>query len=264
MSTAVKNQLRVILLSIKYNIMREMTNRTTFLTNIIFMIFNNATFIVQWLLIFHLRPEIGGYAFREVMMLWALAASTFGLAHILFHRAFSLSDLILNGKLDSYLVQPKNVLLSVLTSSTSTSAIGDLLYGYILLLIIRCNVADFLLFTLFTVTGAIIYTAFLTIVGSLSFWIIRGDMLVDSLHNAIINFSVYPDTIFKNGVRLLLYSLVPVGFYVYMPLHVMLQFNAYTTLAILGFAIGISLLAFIVFYKGLRRYTSSSLMSSRI
>ncbi len=264
MSTAAKNQLRVILLSIKYNIMREMTNRVTFLTNIIFMILNNATFIIQWLLIFHLKPEIGGYAFREVMLLWALAASSFGLANILFHRAFTLSDLILNGKLDSYLVQPKNVLLSIMTSSTSISAIGDFLYGYILLLVIRCSVKDFLLFTLFTVTGAIIFTAFATITGSLSFWIIRGDMLADSLFNMMINFSLYPDTIFKNGVRLLLYSLIPVGFYVYMPLHVLIQFNADTTLAILCFAIGISLFAFFVFYKGLKRYTSSSLMSSRI
>ncbi len=264
MSTAAKNQLRVILLSIKYNIMREMTNRVTFLTNILFMILNNATFIVQWLLIFHLKPEIGGYAFREVMILWALAASSFGLAHILFNRAFSLSDLILNGKLDSFLVQPKNVLLSIVTSSTSTSAIGDLLYGYILLLVIRCNVVDFLLFTLFTITGTIIYTAFMTIVGSLSFWIIRGDMLADSLHNTMINFSIYPDTIFKNGVRLLLYSLVPIGFYTYMPLHVLIKFNPFTTLGVLGFAIGISLLAFFVFYKGLTHYTSSNLMSARI
>ncbi len=263
MSMAVKNQLRIIQLSVKYNIMREMTNRITFLTNIVFMILNNAAFVVQWLLLFHLRPEIGGYAFRDVMYLWALAASTFGLAHILFHRAFSLSDLILNGKLDCFLVQPKNVLLSILTSSTSISAIGDLLYGYILLLVIRCNVVDFLLFSLFTITGAIIYTSFATIAGSLSFWIIRGDMLAECLSNTMINFSVYPDTIFKNGVRLLLYSLIPIGFYVYQPLHVLLKFDPYTTLGILGFTIGISLLAFFVFYRGLKHYSSGNLMSAR-
>ena len=54
MSTAVKNQLRVCLLAIKYNIMREMLNRVTFLTNIGFMILNNATFILQWIILFHI------------------------------------------------------------------------------------------------------------------------------------------------------------------------------------------------------------------
>ena len=52
MLTAADNQLRVCLLSIKYNVMREMLNKTTFLTNIGFMILNNATFILQWIILF--------------------------------------------------------------------------------------------------------------------------------------------------------------------------------------------------------------------
>ncbi len=77
-------------LSIKYNIMREMLNKVTFLTNICFMALNNAAFIIQWVILFHLKKDIGGYTMKEVMLLWGLAASTFGLACILFDRAFSL------------------------------------------------------------------------------------------------------------------------------------------------------------------------------
>lgn len=264
MLTVVKNQCRVILLSVKYNIMREMTNRVTFLTNIIFMMLNNAAFIVQWLLLFQLKSDIGGYTFRDVMMLWGLAASTFGVAHILFYRSFSLSELIINGKLDSFLVQPKNVLLSIITSATSTSAIGDLIYGYVVLLVLHCTITEFLLFTLFTVTGSVIIAAFAVITGSLSFWIVRGDMLAENLNNILINFSTYPDTIFKNGIRFLLYALVPIGFYVYEPLHILLKFNFPALLGVLAFSIGFTLLAFLVFYKGLKHYSSSSLMSARI
>ena len=54
MLTAVKNQVRVCVLSVKYNIMREMLNKVTFLTNILFMMLNNATFIVQWVILFRL------------------------------------------------------------------------------------------------------------------------------------------------------------------------------------------------------------------
>ena len=49
------NQLRVMMLSIKYNIMKQMTNKVTFLTNIIFMILNDATFIVQWVILFGIK-----------------------------------------------------------------------------------------------------------------------------------------------------------------------------------------------------------------
>ena len=45
MLTAVKNQLRVCALSVKYNIMREMLNKVTFVTNVLFIILNNETFI---------------------------------------------------------------------------------------------------------------------------------------------------------------------------------------------------------------------------
>lgn len=135
MLTAVKNQMRVCLLSVKYNIMREMVNKVTFLTNICFMLLNNATFLVQWFILLRLREDVGGYTMREIMLLWGLTATSFGLSHILFARVFSLSELIIKGKLDSFLVQPKNVLVSVLTSSTDISAIGDFLYGVVIVCI---------------------------------------------------------------------------------------------------------------------------------
>ena len=60
MLTAVKNQIKVIVLSLKYNIMRQMINKVTFLSNIIFMILNDASFIVQWVVLFSIRDVIGG------------------------------------------------------------------------------------------------------------------------------------------------------------------------------------------------------------
>ncbi len=264
MLTEAKNQARVILLSIKYNIMREMTNRVTFLMNVSFMILNNASFLIQWLLLFRLKSDIGGYGLNDVMVLWGLSAGTFGVAHVLFHRAFTLPDLIIHGKLDSYLVQPKSVLLSVITSATNSSAIGDIIYGYLIIIIFKFSIANLLLFTLFSILGALILTAYAIIVGSFSFWLQRSDMLSENLNNIMLNFQTYPEGIFKNTVRLLLYTLVPVGFVVYQPLRIILHFSLPASLGILAFTIGICVLAFFIFYRGLRRYTSSSLMGARI
>ena len=225
MLTAVKNQVRVCVLSVKYNIMREMLNKVTFLTNILFMMLNNATFIVQWVILFRLRGDIGGYTMREMMLLWGLTASSFGLSHILFARVFSLSDLIINGKLDSYLVQPKNVLLGVMTSATSTSSIGDFLYGVVLLSVFCFSVKRFFLFLLFAATGAVIMTAFALLMGSLSFWLVRADMLGNNVINTMIGFSTYPDGIFKGGARFLIYYIIPVGMAVYKPVHIMVSLD---------------------------------------
>ena len=262
MLTAVKNQLWVCALAVKYNIMREMLNKVTFLTNILFMMFNNATFIVQWVILLRLREDVGGYTMREVMLLWGLAASSFGLSRLLFARVFSLPELIVNGKLDAYLVQPKNVLLSVMTSATTVSAIGDCLYGLVVLCIFCFSVKRLLLFLLFTVTGAWIMTAFALLMGSLTFWFVRSEVFGSNMVNSAITFATYPDGIFKGVSRFLLYNIIPVGMAVYHPVHLMMAFDVRKFLAVLGYLAFLSTAAVIVFYRGLRRYSSSSLMQA--
>lgn len=264
MSTVVKNQLRVCLLSVKYNIMREMLNKTTFLTNISFMVLNNAAFLIQWKILFGLKGDIGGYTMRQVMLLWALSASSYGLAHLLFARVFSLPDLIINGKLDSYLVQPKNVLLGVMTSATSTSAIGDLLYGLIILFVFCFSPKNLLLFLLFTVTGGTILTAYALLLGSMSFWFVKADLVSNHMVSSMINFSTYPDGIFKGAVKFILYLIIPTGMAVFQPVHLMMDFHAGWLLAILGYTILLSAAATFTFYRGLKRYSSSNLMEARV
>lgn len=259
-----RNQIKVMFLALKYNIMRQMTNKVTFITNIVFMILNNASFIIQWIILFSLKDEIGGYTIKEVILLWGMASSVYGISHIFFHKAFELSDLIINGKLDSFLVQPKNVFLSVISSETSISAIGDLIYGYICLSLYGITVKNFILFTIFSVTGGIIVTAFASILGCLSFWIVKGDILADSLGGVMINFATYPGTIFKNFIRILLYTVIPVGIANYLPVDTILNFNVGNFMIIIVFTFTIFMLAFVVFNMGLKRYSSSNLMSSRV
>lgn len=270
MFTAVKNQLKVTFLSVKYNIMKEMINKVTFVTNVLFMMVNNATFIVQWLILFSLKEDIGGYSLNGVLILWGTAAGVFGLSNILFARAFSLWDLIINGKLDSFLVQPKSVLLGVITSRSSTSAIGDLAYGYVLILIVHMHrgpgkmAAALLLFTFFTITGTVIVTSFAVIVGSMSFYFVRADIMGNNLISAILSFSTYPDGIFKGAVKFILTFIIPVGMAQYIPVHLMTDFKLVPALLVTGYALAVCGLAVLVFYRGLKRYSSSSLFEMRI
>lgn len=256
--------MRVCLLSIKYNIMREMVNKVTFLTNICFMVLNNATFLVQWFILLRLREDVGGYTLREIMLLWGLVAASYGLSHILFARVFSLSELIIKGKLDSFLVQPKNVLVSVLTSSTDISAIGDFLYGVVIVCACRPGVGGFFLFLLFVVTGAVIFTSMALLMGSLSFWFVRMDMLQNQMVMNIVSFGTYPDGIFSGVTRFLLYFVIPAGMAVWHPVHVLVSFDAGMLFTVLGYVCGLTVLAVAVFYRGLRRYASGNLMEARL
>lgn len=263
MLMAVKNQLKVTIKSIKYNIMRQMLNKVTFVSNIIFMMLNNACFLIQWIILFNLKETMGGYDLQDVFLLWALAASTYGLAHITCHKAFRLPELIINGKLDQFLVQPKDVLISAITSDTAVSAIGDLLYGIIVLLVCKPTIEVIALFIFFTITGAIVVVSFAVIVGSLSFWFVKADNFSENLNGAIINFATYPDSIFKGSIKIILYTIIPVGIANYMPIHVMMKFDFFEFFIVILGTIFISVLSYVIFNIGLKRYSSTNLMGSR-
>ena len=211
MLQAAKNQMKVTLKTIKYGLMREMLNKASFIMNIVTMVLNDASFIVQWVIVYSLRSDIGGYSFSQLLMLWGITASVYGFSHFFFKKSYYLSDAITNGKLDSFLVQPKNVLLAVVTSDTEVSAIGDLIYGYIVLIVSGLTLPKFVLFTLFTISGGIIITDVAIILGSLSFWFGKSDMVAEAGSTLITTFSTYPDGIFKGLARILLLTVIPIG-----------------------------------------------------
>ena len=264
MLMAVKNQIKISVLSIKYAIMKEMLNRTTFITNVLFMILNNASFIIQWIILYSIENNVGNYTFKQVLLLWGISAGAYGVAHFFFKRAFDLSEIINNGKLDSYLIQPKNVLLSCITTDVKTSALGDLIYGYVMLILYGFTLPRLLLYTFFIICGGLILTSISIVFCSLSFWFQKTDMLADRVNNMMIHFSNYPDGIFKGIVKILLYTIIPVGIVSYLPVQVLYEFNWLLLLIVIITTILWIILAFVTFYKGLKRYSSSNLMIARI
>jgi ABC-2 type transport system permease protein len=80
----------------------------------------------------------------------------------------------------------------------------------------------------------------------------------------MINFGTYPDGIFEGIAKGLFYTLIPVGFVVFVPVRTITNFNIYSFLIIILVTIFLVTLAFIIFNKGLKKYSSSNLMSARI
>ena len=260
----VVNQFKVSFLSIKYAIMREMTNKTSFILNIVFMILNNACFLIQWKILYSINKNIGGFTFNQVILLWGMACLTFGISRFLFKKSFKLSDEINSGKLDTLLVAPKNILISFITQDVDISCIGDIIYAYIMLAIYGITLKNILLYTLFGILGALIITSLAIILGSLSFWLDKSDMIADSINNLMISFSTYPSDIFKKTVKVILYTIVPIGLSNYIPVNLIIKFNIKLFLVVILSTIFFVSFSFIIFYKGLKRYSSSNLMSARI
>lgn len=265
MLTEVKKSLKLFLYYFKFNLSSAMEYRVSFIVQCLGMMLNNSAFIFFWWILFSNVNNIGGYTFQDEMMLWALASSSFGLCYVLFGNVGRITKMIINGELDTYLLQPKDPLLNILCSRTIVSAWGDTLYGVALFFLIKgFDIKDFLLFLLFCITGALILSSVLVTFHAFSFYTGNTEGLTQMVSEFMISFSIYPEGIFSGGVRFILYTIIPAAFTVYIPAGVLKQFSLLTLLRVLGVTAVWIAIAYAAFYKGLKRYESGNLIVSRL
>ena len=263
MLTAVKGNLKLMYLGIKYNTMKCMENKVAFLTSVIMMIFNNATFIIQWLTIFAIKETVGGYTLNDVMLFWAISSGAYGLAHVLFNGINKIPEYIEDGKLDAFLTTPKNPLCYVITSSTDPSAWGDLIYGYKALVIFNFSIKNILLYSVLIIFGALIYASIICIFNTLTFIFYKSSDITNVVKEALLNSSLYPDVIFNRAVKVIFFTIVPSGFACWIPVHLIMNFNPIYFIILIIATITFVSISFILFNKGLKRYSSSNLMGTR-
>ena len=91
----------------------------------------------------------------------------------------------------------------------------------------------------------LILTAISVILNSLSFWFNKSDVITDTANSLMINFATYPDGIFKGLVRILFFTIIPIGFAIYLPLNILRDFNLIYFIIVIVFAIFLVLIAFL-------------------
>jgi ABC-2 type transport system permease protein len=261
----VKKSLKLMGYYFKFNIYSAMEYRVSFLIQSFGMVLNNSAFIFFWWILFNNMKDIGGYGFKDVMTLWAIASTSFGICFVVFGNINQITKMILNGELDTYLLQPKDPLVNILCSKTIVSAWGDTLYGVILFLVVKnFNIKAFLLFLLFSITAALIFGSVLVTVHALSFYTGSSEGLAQLISEFLLSFSIYPEGIFEGGLKYILYTIIPAGFIVYIPAKVINNFNISMLLEVLIVALLWIILAYIMFYKGLKKYESGNLIINKL
>ena len=246
------------------NLASVLEYRGPFLLQVFGMMLNNASFLVFWGVLLNQTGTIGGWGFSDVLFLWALGPAAFGLAHGIFGNVRQLGSLIVQGDLDVYLLQPKDALFHALISRTMPAAWGDFAYGFVLLPFLTQDPVRWALFMVFVVTGALIFVGFFALIQSLTFWLGNISGLAGAVTEVLLNFTLYPDTVFPPEMRWALYTLVPAGFLVFLPIQVLRNLDWIWLPVIVAAAIGLCLAAWLVFRAGLKRYESGNAIGSRV
>lgn len=261
-----KKHFKIISCYFRLNLASALEYRASFFTQAFGMALSNSSFIFFWWIAFEqIGGRIAGYSFENVLFIWAVTSSAFGLAYILFANASNITKLIVTGELDTFLLQPCNVLVNVLCARTNLSAYGDLIYGFVLMVIVYAgNPAAWIWFLYGTITGSFLMTAINLTAHTCSFYWGDASMLGQMATEFTINFSIYPDKIYAPVVRALMYSIIPAGIAVHVPLRLFQNFSPLLMLAALGAAVLYCGVAGGFFYRGLRRYESGNVIVTRM
>lgn len=113
----------------KTNLASAMEYRVNFVSQVVGMLINDGIYFVFWLLFFDRFKIVRGWGMSDMVLLFAIITTGYGLAFVCFGNAMNLAELIAQGRLDYYLTLPRDVLLHVLASRSILSAWGDLTFG---------------------------------------------------------------------------------------------------------------------------------------
>ena len=260
-----KKHLKIFACYFKLNFASALEYRASFISQAFGMALSNSSFIFFWWIAFDkIGGQIAGYSFEDVLFIWAVASSSFGLSRVLFANVSSLTNLIITGELDTFLLQPCSILMNVLCAKTNLSAYGDLMYGFVIMgIFYPGNASAWLWFGFGIVIGALLMTAVTLTAHTLSFYLGDATIIGQMATEFAINFSIYPEKIYAPVVRALMYSLIPVGISVHIPLRLIGEFSPWVALAGLGGAALYCIISGWFFYRGLRRYESGNVIVMR-
>lgn len=255
---------RFLLACWKANAASAMAYRLSFLLLGGMMFVNNFIWLFFWKLFFERFPVVQGWTLEDVMLLWALSAGGFGWASVLFGNFHRIAAIVSSGQLDVYLTQPKPVLLNVLASRMSVTAVGDFAFG----LVVYGLVGDgswrgAALFLGGLLLAGALFIAVMVVAGSLAFFIGNAEGMSQQVFNMFVSLTTYPSGIFRGAAKLLLFTIVPAGFISYMPIGLLREFDPPFVLAALAVTLLFAGSGLWLFRAGLKRYASGNAMSMR-
>ena len=258
-------ELKFLLAIWKANLLSVMEYRVAFLTQVIGMMANNFIYFAIWIIFFNRFKDVRGWGINDMYITFGVLASSVGLVNLLFGNAMMLSDIIAKGRLDYYLSMPRPVLLHTITSRMAAHGMGDFTYGFVSYALSGQSTWDgFLRFILATLLAAIVFTSFLVLIQSLTFWLGMMSNFSALALNALLTFGIYPITLFDNYAKFILFTIIPAALMGAVPAEYITKFTWQSLAEMLIGAVAFLFLAVTVFNVGLKRYESGNAINIEV
>ena len=216
---------------------------------------NNGFVLLMWFLFFAGFRSVGGWRMDDVALMIGILASTVGVAGVFAGGYRDMAAAILRDEVAALLTQPRAVLPRLLASESIASAWGDVITGAVLLVSFAALRWRDLPALAFALLGSLaVFLATGVLFASLAFWVRDARSFARDVVDFIVLLSSYPGSIYSGAMKFVVYTFVPAGFVVLVPVGFLREPGVAGALTLGGAALAYTMLALGTFSLGLRRY----------
>lgn len=253
------NNLRFIRALLATIIKASLALRGAFLLQALLMMVNNVLFFSTWWLLFQRFDDVRGYRMPDMLALFGVSAVGYGACVLSCGGVQDLARTIADGQLDGLLTQPKSVLLRAVASRSRASGWGDIASGLTMLGLSGYASFERLPLVLLVVTIATtMFVASAVLLNSAAFWLRDVETATFNVFHFLVAFTLYPPTLFGGWVKVLLFTVIPAGLTVHLPVELLRNFDSRSALVAIAGALAYVALALAAFHHGLKRYSSGN------
>jgi ABC-2 type transport system permease protein len=233
----------------------SLADRTNFTLLLGGMVLNNGFVLLMWFMFFAGFRSVRGWQLADMALQIGVLAFTFGVAGVFAGGYRDMAAVILRGDLDAWLTQPRAVLPRLLAQESAAPGWGDVVVGVALLACAASLHWSDLPGLLFVLGGSlIVYLATGVLFASLAFWARGARSFARDLMEFVLLFGTWPGSIWSGATKLVVYTIVPAGFVVVLPVRFLRHPSVSAGLLVAAAALVYAALALLVFRIGLRRY----------
>ena len=188
---------------IKFAMKEQREYRTNFFASIATMIFNDACFMIIFIIFLGYFTETG-LTFGDFLVLCSMSCMGYGIVHWLFSNVAKLPEIIEQWKLDYYLSFPVNPLYFLISKRVWVRDLGDIIFSFTCVAVYAFAYADapslivLLKWIWIVILSSIIVIGIYIIVWSTSFWMQKWSKVAELFNSMFVSFSQYPPTIYEN------------------------------------------------------------------
>lgn len=251
--------------AIKKNIQNSAELRTSFLTNIVGMVINNIAFIIIWVFFVKSVGIINGWTAADIIGLMGFATVSYGVVFSIAAGIRKIADYVVSGGFDRFMLSPKNLLVRIATSSFNVSALGDIVFGLICLivygLLIQASTIQVFLIVLLIFVSIIIFLAATIVISSASFLFVDAHSVTNGLFELFITPTLFHGGAFQGIMRFVFTFLIPSLVVGSLPVEVVRNISLEQFVVVLIITVVWFFLSLKLFSLGVKKYESTSFMT---